>query len=172
MRGFSVPSCIVEFKNKLFHGSKIYNEPGILAVDYVALTVVMARSTPADSILRGTSLFRIHITTMKGLNTYVTPWEPSEWIKTSVVGTILVNFWVILRLCWGRFRCKWAWYWTFSSFQGPRILYWCFRRDMEWSSSYQKASGAAKHSKSLAIAGCRKLLGNGYLRPDYGQVLT
>ena len=53
----------------------------------------MAKSTPVHSIARPTILSRIYTITMEGLNTYGTPWEPSEWIKSSVVEAFLVIFW-------------------------------------------------------------------------------
>ena len=45
------------------------------------LILEMTRGTPRDSSPRPTSLFRINTIIMERLNTYGTPWKPSEWIK-------------------------------------------------------------------------------------------
>ena len=47
-------------------------EPGIIDVEYVVLTLEMATGTPTDSVLRPTSLFRIHAIIIDGANTHVT----------------------------------------------------------------------------------------------------
>ena len=47
-----------------------------------------ARCGPMDRIVRLLTLSWIHTMRMDGLRTCVTPPEPSDWIKSSVIGTI------------------------------------------------------------------------------------
>ena len=86
------PSGISGFQNKLCHGLKTTTNFVFFAVKVVAVTLEMVRGRPVDSIARPTSLGRIQTVTMEGLNTYGTPWEPSEWTKTSTAGAIFGRF--------------------------------------------------------------------------------
>ena len=74
----AVPELLL--RQVVFQNSKInyvrpknYNEPGILAVKFVAIMLEIARGRPADSIARPTSLTRIYTITVEGLNIYGTP---------------------------------------------------------------------------------------------------
>ena len=89
-----------------------------------------------DCIARPTSLTRIHTIIMEGLNTYEIPREPAEQTETSAVCAIFGRFLAILRVDSETFWCKWEGFEGISGFESPRIIYWCFIKDLRWLSRY------------------------------------
>ena len=94
---------------------------------------------PEDCIARPTSLTNIHTITMERLNTYEIPQEPVEQRETSVVSANFGRFFVILRVNSGSFWCKWEGCEGISDFESPRIIDWCFIKDLRWLIRYPKS---------------------------------
>ena len=70
---------------------------------------------------------------MKYLESQQSKQKPLQYVQ------FLVNFLANLRVDSGTFWCKWEGCEGISDFESPRIIDWCFIKDLRWLSRYPKS---------------------------------
>ena len=92
---------------------------------------------------------------MEGLSAYGTPWNSSGWIKITILGAIFGRFFGHFNTLFRAFVARKGMMWRcFCLPDPPRIVDWCFTKEIWWLSRYLKPQvlqNIANHDRLRAV---------------------